>query len=237
MKVIDSLGNSATATITVGAGVTLLPATASVPPQGTVMLSASGGSGAGFVFSISVSHSGASVDGSGKYTAGPTGSVVDVVTVADSVGNSATSSITVGPVVTILASGTSAPPRGPLTFTPAGGSGVGYSFTLSTNASGATINGATGAYTAGAKPDVTDVILLTDSLGNSAAANVAVGDGVSVTPPAPVRAAARLPEPGRHRGQRPRDSSSPSPPTSRAGPSTRRRAPTRPAAWGAPWIW
>ena len=185
VKVTDSLGNSATATITVGAGVTLLPATASVPPQGSVMLSASGGSGTGFVFSISVSHSGASVDGSGKYTAGPTGSVVDVVTVADSVGNSATSSITVGPVVTIQASGTSAPPRGALTFGPAGGSGVGYSFTLSTNASGATISGATGAYTAGAKPDVTDVVLLTDSLGNVAAVNVAVGDGVSVTPSAP----------------------------------------------------
>jgi MYXO-CTERM domain-containing protein len=186
VKVTDSLGNSASATITVGAGVVLLPATASVPPQGSVMLSASGGSGAGFVFSISVSHSGASVDGSGKYTAGPTGSVVDVVTVADSVGNSATSTITVGPVVAIQASGSSSPPRGALTFTPAGGSGVGYSFTFSTNASGATINGSTGAYTAGSKPDVTDVILLTDSLGNIAAVNVAVGDGVSVTPPAPV---------------------------------------------------
>jgi hypothetical protein len=186
VKVTDSLGNSASATITVGAGVTLLPATASVAPQGSVMLSASGGSGTGFVFSISVSHSGATVDGSGKYTAGPTGSVVDVVTVADSVGNSATSTITVGPVVTIQASGTSTAPRGTLTFTPAGGSGVGYSFTLSTNASGATINTSTGLYTAGSKPSVTDVVLLTDSLGNVATANVAVGASVSVTPPSPV---------------------------------------------------
>jgi MYXO-CTERM domain-containing protein len=186
VQVTDSLGNSASATVTIGAGVTLLPATASVPPQGTVMLSASGGSGTGFVFSISVSHSGATVDGSGKYTAGLTGSVTDVVTVADAVGNSATSTITVGPVVTIQASGTSTPPRGGLSFTPAGGSGVGYSFTLSTNASGGTINASTGAYTAGSKPSVTDVILLTDSLGNVAAANVAVGAGISVTPPAPV---------------------------------------------------
>jgi Domain of unknown function DUF11/Bacterial Ig-like domain (group 1) len=186
VKVTDSLGNTATATVTVGAGVTLLPATASVAPQGSVMLSASGGSGTGFVFSISVNHSGATVDGSGRYTAGPTGGVVDVVTVADSVGNTATSTITVGPVVTIQSSGTSTPPRGSLTFTPAGGSGVGYSFTLSTNASGATINGSTGAYTAGSKPSVTDVILLTDSLGNVATANVAVGPGVSITPPSPV---------------------------------------------------
>jgi hypothetical protein len=186
VKVVDSLGNTASATVTVGAGVTLLPATAPVAPQGSVMLSASGGSGSGFVFSISVNHSGATVDGSGKYTAGVTGSVTDVVTVADSVGNSATSTITVGPVVTIQASGTSTPPRGSLGFTPAGGSGVGYSFTLSTNASGATINASTGAYTAGSKPSVTDVILLTDSLGNTAAVNVAVGPGITITPPSPV---------------------------------------------------
>jgi len=226
VKVTDSLGNFASATITVGAGVTLLPATASVPPQGSVNLSASGGSGTGFVFSISVSHSGATVDGGGKYTAGPTGSVVDVVTVADSVGNSATSTITVGPVVTIQASGTSAPPRGTLTFTPAGGSGVGYSFTLSTNASGATINASTGVYTAGSKPSVTDVILLTDSLGNVAAVNVAVGVGVSVTPASPIappRGSLNLVAAGG-------SGTGFSPTTYRAEPSTRRPGPTRPAA-------
>jgi uncharacterized repeat protein (TIGR01451 family) len=186
VQVTDSLGNSASATIAVGAGVTLLPAAASVAPQGSVTLSASGGSGTGFVFSISVSHSGATVDGSGKYTAGLTGGVVDVVTVADSVGNSASSTITVGPAVTIQATGTGTPPRGTLAFSPAGGSGVGYSFTLSTNASGAAIDASSGAYTAGSKPSVTDVVLLIDSLGNVAAANVAVGAGVSVTPPSPV---------------------------------------------------
>jgi hypothetical protein len=39
-----------------------------------------------------------------------------------------------------------------------GGSGTGYSWSLSTNASGATLDPITGAYMAGPTPNVTDVI-------------------------------------------------------------------------------
>jgi MYXO-CTERM domain-containing protein len=186
VKVTDSLGNSATASVSVGGGVALAPATATVAPRGTLMLTASGGSGTGFAFALTTNGSGGSVDAAGRYTAGTTGSTTDVVTVTDSVGNSASSTITVGPAVTLAGSGASAPPRGTLTFTATGGSGSGYVYSLATNASGGTINAATGAYTAGATPSVTDVVQVVDGLGGGATANVAVGAAVTLSPAAPV---------------------------------------------------
>ncbi len=60
------------------------------------------------------------------------------------------------------------------TFTASGGSGTGYAWSLSTNASGGSINPATGVYTAGATRNVTDVVRVQDSLGNSATATVTV---------------------------------------------------------------
>jgi len=185
VKVVDSLGNSATATVTVSAGVALSPATASVPPRGGVALTASGGSASGFMYAVTMNASGGSVDAMGRYTAGSTANVADVVTVTDSLGNTATSTITVGPGVALAGSATVAPPRGSLTFSASGGAGTGFAFTLSTNASGGTIDPVSGAYVAGATPSVTDVVTATDPLGNSATANVAVGAGVSVTPASP----------------------------------------------------
>jgi len=57
---------------------------------------ATGGSGSGYSWSFGTNNSGGSINTStGAYTAGPTGSVTDTVKVTDSLGNSATSSITV----------------------------------------------------------------------------------------------------------------------------------------------
>lgn len=58
-------------------------------------------------------------------------------------------------------------------FSSLGGYGT-ITYTVHTNNSGATINGATGLYTAGAVTGVTDTIRATDSLGNFAAATVNV---------------------------------------------------------------
>src|SRR5262249_11432458 len=89
-----------------------------------------------------------------------------------------------GAGVTLTASATQSAPRGSVTFTAAGGAGT-FAYALQANPSGGAINATTGAYTAGARPDVTDVISVTDPLGNTATANVAVGHGVTVNPPSP----------------------------------------------------
>ena len=55
----DSLGNTATIPIEVSAGVALSPPTLSLPPRGGQTFAVSGGSGNGYVFSLTTSGSGA----------------------------------------------------------------------------------------------------------------------------------------------------------------------------------
>lgn len=62
---------------------------------------------------------------------------------------------------------------GSVTFSATGGSGTGYTWSLSTGASGGSITSA-GVYTAGAVGGTTDVVQLSDSLGNVASADVEV---------------------------------------------------------------
>jgi Zn-dependent metalloprotease len=61
------------------------------------------------------------------------------------------------------------------TLTAAGGSNTGIVWSIATNASGGSIVASTGAYTAGSTPNVTDVVLATDSLGDTATQSVTVG--------------------------------------------------------------
>jgi Zn-dependent metalloprotease len=89
----------------------------------------------------------------------------------------------------ILPATARAPPRGAVSFTASGGSGSGHAWSLATNASGGTIDAATGAYVAGATANVTDVVAVTDSAGGQATRNVTVTAGVTVTPVAPSVAA------------------------------------------------
>jgi uncharacterized repeat protein (TIGR01451 family) len=185
VTVTDALGNTATVTIPVNAGVSLAPPTSTTPPSGSILLAASGGSGAGYVYSVTTNLSGATIDASGAYVAGPIGDKVDVVTATDSLGNTATSSITVGPAVTLVASAPGTAPRGTITLTASGGSGTGYVYSLGPNASGATIGPDTGIYAAGSSDSVTDTVVVRDSLGNVASVNIAVGAGLSISPASP----------------------------------------------------
>ena len=186
VQVVDSVGGSATRNITVTAGVSISPTTASASADGAIQFTASGGSGTGWAWKLTTNASGATiVPGTGSYTAGPIGNVTDVVQVTDSLGNSATRNVTVtaAPVLpTISPAAASAPPRGSVSFTASGGSGTGYAWTLATNASGGTIVPGTGAYTAGPIGSVSDIVRVADSLGNTATARVAVGPGVSILP-------------------------------------------------------
>jgi large repetitive protein len=72
------------------------PASVVLPAGGTQGFTASGGTAAGYHWSLSTNNSGGSIDGAtGAYTAGATGSVDDAVEVADSDGNTATATVSV----------------------------------------------------------------------------------------------------------------------------------------------
>jgi thermolysin metallopeptidase-like protein/fungalysin/thermolysin propeptide len=149
-----------------------------VAPKDRLDLAAANGGTTGFAWSISANRSGGSIDAlSGTYTAGATGSVTDTVMVTDSAGGSATKDITLTPGVSISPASPSIAPKGTVNFTATGGSGSGFTWGLAMNASGGSIVAASGAYTAGSKAGVTDIVAVSDSLGNTAA--------VTVTVPAP----------------------------------------------------
>lgn len=63
---------------------------------------------------------------------------------------------------------------GIVNFTAAGGSGTGYTWSLTTNQSGGSIVAGTGVYTAGSLLGTTDTVTVTDSLGATATRNVRV---------------------------------------------------------------
>jgi cytochrome c peroxidase len=154
-----------------------------VPPRGALTLSAAGGSGGGYTWSLATNASGGSISAAGDYTAGATPDVSDVVQVTDSVGNVATRTVGVTAGVTITPSSSSVLSLAPVSFTASGGSGTGYVWSLSSSASGGSIT-ASGAYVAGTTVNVSDAIHVVDSLGNVAGATVVVLPTPVATPPA-----------------------------------------------------
>src|SRR5204862_6689675 len=126
----------------------------------------------GNVWSLTSNPSGGSIDAStGAYTAGPTGSVTDVVQVKDSAATTATLNISVTAGVSITPVSIKVDSGGKQTFTAAGGSGTGFVWSIAPNNSGGTID-ASGAYVAGGKGGVSDTVQLADSMGNTATAAV-----------------------------------------------------------------
>ncbi len=188
VRVTDSLGNTAMTTVTIGSGITITPSNPTTPPLGTLPFAATGGSGTGYLWSITTSTGATIGASSGSYQAGRAGSTTDVVHVIDSLGNSASTTVTVTAPVTINPSSTSVPPHGPVAFIASGGSGAGFHWAFVTNGSGGTINSSTGAYTAGSTPSTSDVIMVTDGLGNTASATISVGGGLMISPPNPTLA-------------------------------------------------
>ena len=100
-----------------------------------------------------------------------------------SASHAAVGGVTVNLVLAVAPASSSLAPRAAQTFAASGGSGAGYAWSLPTNASGGTIHPATGAYQAGPAGSVTDQVRVTDSLGGTADASVAVTAGVSISPP------------------------------------------------------
>ena len=180
VSVVDPLGNSATAIIDVGPGVSITPAAVSCAPRQTVSLSASGGTGAGYVWAMATPGAQGTVDATGTFHAGTIGNRVEVVTVIDPLGNTASVTITIGAGVTIQAAATQTPPRGALGFSVTGGSGTGYVWSFVRNDSGGTVEPASGAYRAGSSGDTTDALRVADSLGNEATIEVQITAGISI---------------------------------------------------------
>ena len=170
----DIDGNYETTSVSVGPGISISPNGGTVPPRGTLTLSAAGGSATGFTWSLEAKPSGAFIDGSGVYMAGSTGSVSDVARVTDSLGNTATVTIVVTASLTVAPPSVTLQPRSSQSFSASGGSGTGYTWAFVSNGSGGTLNPSTGVYIAGTAGGTTDVVGVTDSLGNSAQATVTV---------------------------------------------------------------
>ena len=89
---------SSTSAISISAGIplTFTVTDSAVNTTGVINFTGYGGyQGGGLTYSIQTNNSGGSINSSGVYTAGTTGSVIDTVKVQDSLGNNATVAVTV----------------------------------------------------------------------------------------------------------------------------------------------
>ncbi len=186
----DSLQNTASVQISVGGAIAIAPATPKSPPRGSLTFTATKGSGTGYVWSLTQAPSGGTITAAGAYKAGTKPSVTDVAKVKDSLGNESTINIEVGPGVSIDPPAPTVLAGGAITFKATGGSSS-YKWTLQAAPSKGSLDEASGIYSAGlVTVPVTDIVLATDSLGNTQTALVQVkvagsGDpGSSPTPPA-----------------------------------------------------
>ncbi len=153
----------------------IAPTGAVVAPLGTQTFTATGGSGSGYVWSLSANLSGGSITAAGGvYTAGATPNVVDEVQVTDSASNTATTAVIVGAGVSVSPATATVVSGGTQTFTASGGSPP-YAWSLTTDGSGSTaaITATGGVYTAGTTPG-TDVVTATDSVGSTGTATITV---------------------------------------------------------------
>ncbi len=118
-------------TYSAASSVVISPANPTVAAGGTQTFTASGGSGTGYVWSLTSRPSGGTINAAtGVYTAGATGGVTDVVQVADSAASTATTNVTVTATVPV-------PVISAFTATPAS-IAAGASSTLAWTVTGAT---------------------------------------------------------------------------------------------------
>lgn len=107
--------------------------------------------------------------------------MTDIVTVSDAKGATRSVSVAVGPGIAIAPASGTARPGATVHLTVTGGSGHGYIWTLSKNASAGAIDSATGVYTAGRTPRAKDEVKVEDSLGNAATATIEILDSAPDT--------------------------------------------------------
>lgn len=184
VRVTDSLGGSATATVDVGYWEALVIQSpgGTHPPRASRQIHAAGGVPP-YTFSFVSNASVGSVSSSGFYQAGRKGNVLDVVRVTDAVAQTATITFSISAGISVTPATGKVPPRGQIAFDASGGSGEGFTWTLVHDESGGTIDPATGVYRAGVGTHSADLVRAQDSLGNTAEVSVSVGGGVAIAPP------------------------------------------------------
>lgn len=183
VRVKDAMGESSTISISVGPGASITPATQKLPPHGSFVFAAKGGSGTGFTWSLDGSGT---VDNGGHYIATASGGAT--IHATDSLGNTASATVTLGPNVGIDPVDASLLPGESLTFAATGGSGD-YTFALDPSASGGTIDSDSGVYVAGPQGSVDDVVTVKDGLGNTTTATVHVRENPVGPTPTPTPSA------------------------------------------------
>ena len=116
ITISDHNGATTSVAIAVGAGVSLAPTSPVAGPRQSIPFGATGGSGTGYVYALTLAASGGSIDAAtGVYTAGALGGVADVVTATDSLGNLDSVTVSVGGNLVVNASATTVSPRGGFT--------------------------------------------------------------------------------------------------------------------------
>ena len=159
----------------------LIPALTIVAAGDDISFSHTGGEGP-YTFSMLANNSGATLDvQTGAYVAGSTGSVVDTIVVTDKAGATATAMVTVNAALAISPSSKTVAAADRILFSETGGVGP-FTYSISTNHSGGSIDASTGAYTAGATGGVIDTIRVTDSLANISSATVTVNPALAISP-------------------------------------------------------
>jgi hypothetical protein len=172
VEVTDSLGNTAATNITIGARLDMKLSATTTPPRGSLEPSASGGT-LPYAWSLVANASGATIDpATGAYHAGAIPNVVDRIQVKDGAGATLEASINVGPGVAVSPQSVSIAAGVTLAFSVNGGSGTGYTWSIQTSTTGGKVSDA-GIYVAGPARG-TDVVVVKDSLGNTATAQVTV---------------------------------------------------------------
>ena len=180
--VTDANGVTRTAAVAVGAGISVTPNVAIVSPLSTIVLTAAGGSGTGYVWSMITNASGGSIDEvSGVYSGGPSADVVDVVRVTDSLrtprmSRSRSATPSSSPRSTVRAASWHPDLRGRR-------AAVATSSSRSRPTPRRIQSTRTPVSTwAGANPNVVDRVQAADNIGNLALVEVTVGAGITVTP-------------------------------------------------------
>lgn len=198
VRVTDTDGNYASATVTVNPNLSASTAAASqfvVMTGRTRQFSGIYGSGAGYTYAVTTKASGsnAAIDATGLYTAGTSAGTypqTDVVTVTDSDLNTYIFNVTVNPALALTISGsttmaahstaTGASPTNFRSFTSAGGVGT-YTFDFSTHGTTSTFSGSgnatgggTSTFVVGNNSSGTDVVRVTDADGNTAVQSLTI---------------------------------------------------------------
>ncbi len=173
--VTDSLGNTATSSVTVNAALAISPASTTITITNSTTFSATGGL-APYVYSISSGGVGSINASSGVYTAPSSAGSASVV-VTDSLGNTSTSSVTVNAVLTLSPSTYTLAVNNTKTFTALGGV-PSYSYTVQSG-SGTITSG--GLFTAAASAGTT-VLKVTDSATTTSTATVTINAALAASP-------------------------------------------------------